>query len=71
MSVSIRQLTDADDARRAELLTFAAAEPVTVADLADWRRCFPWRSTLNGGWSWIERNRWQMWLAYADTTRTF
>jgi len=41
--VSIRELTAADDARRAELLTFAAMEPVKVADQHDQRRCFPWR----------------------------
>jgi hypothetical protein len=44
--VSIRELTAADDARRAELVTFAAAgTPVTltVADQRDQRRCFPWR----------------------------
>jgi len=41
--VSIRELTAADDACRAELLTLAACPPVTVADQRDQRRCFPWR----------------------------
>jgi hypothetical protein len=43
--MSIRALTAAEDARRAELLTLAAAEPVTVtvADRRDRHRCFPWR----------------------------
>lgn len=38
MAFILRELTPADDARRAELLNLAATEPVTAADLADWRR---------------------------------
>ncbi len=38
MSITLRQLTSADDPRRAELLNLDASQPVTAADLADWRR---------------------------------
>lgn len=38
MTITLRELTPADDARRAELLNLATAEPVTAANLADWRR---------------------------------
>lgn len=38
MTLTVREMTPADDARRAELLNLAAAEPVTAADLAEWRR---------------------------------
>lgn len=38
MPLTLRELTPADDPRRADLLNLAAAEPVTAADLADWRR---------------------------------
>ena len=38
MTLTLRGMTPADDARRAELLNMAAAEPVTAANLAEWRR---------------------------------
>lgn len=37
MPLTLREMTPADDARRAELLNLTAAEPVTAADLAAWR----------------------------------
>lgn len=38
MTLTVRPLVLADDPRRAELLNLTAAEPVTAADLAAWRR---------------------------------
>jgi hypothetical protein len=43
--VPIRELTKADDARRAELLTLAAGTPVALANLRDWGRRFPWHGS--------------------------
>ena len=37
MTFTLRELTPADDTRRAELLSLEASEPVTAADLAQWR----------------------------------
>ena len=38
MPLTLRELTPADDPRRVELLNLEASQPVTAADLADWRR---------------------------------
>jgi hypothetical protein len=43
--VSIHELTKADDACRAELLTRAAGTLAALANLRDWRRRFRWNGS--------------------------